>query len=188
MSDFEDFVYLELPKRPVMIRGAEASGDPNSSALSKVINAPDGTYYLQLEDSSLWVKKPTIWEQITAGAAGSDERYVSRIAGHDISGHMALRLDSDGEFIYCDSSNVAHANTLIGVSTGAATTGASCQAQRFGLLTEPTWTWTPGNSVFVGTAGVLTQTAPTSGFVCEVGYAVSATILYIDPKPSFILA
>jgi hypothetical protein len=71
MTVFEDFVNAELPQRPTLIKGAtEATGDPNSSVLAKVNNAPLGTYYLQDEVSPkvLWVRVGTTstdWESLT---------------------------------------------------------------------------------------------------------------------------
>jgi hypothetical protein len=47
LEDLRDFIYLELPERPVLIKGSGANGDPNESAEAKVNNAPIGTYYLR---------------------------------------------------------------------------------------------------------------------------------------------
>ena len=47
LEDLRDFIYLELPQRPVLIKGTDASGDPNTSLLAKVNNSPVGTYYLR---------------------------------------------------------------------------------------------------------------------------------------------
>ena len=47
LQDLTDFIYLELPQRPVLIKGIDATGDPNVSLVVKVNGSPIGTYYLQ---------------------------------------------------------------------------------------------------------------------------------------------
>jgi hypothetical protein len=47
LEDLRDFIYLELPQRPVLIKGADATGDPNLSMIAKVRFSPIGTYYLR---------------------------------------------------------------------------------------------------------------------------------------------
>lgn len=64
MSAFEDFVYAEMPLRPVMIRGAtDATGDPNSSVVAKVNAAPAGTFYLQDD-----VTPKDLWRKVGSGS------------------------------------------------------------------------------------------------------------------------
>jgi len=72
MTAFEDYVSLELPQRPVLIKGpAEATGDPNLSALPKVTGAPIGSLYLQDDVSPKipWIRLDTgstTWEPISS--------------------------------------------------------------------------------------------------------------------------
>jgi hypothetical protein len=47
LQDLTDFIYLELPQRPVLIKGTLATGDPNESSVAKVNGSPVGTYYLR---------------------------------------------------------------------------------------------------------------------------------------------
>lgn len=66
--------------------------------------------------------------------------------------------------------------------------GGQVTVQTYGPMEEPSWTWTPDAPIFVGLAGALTQTRPTSGFVLEIATALSATMIFIDPKPPIVLA
>lgn len=97
-----------------------------------------------------------------------------RIAGQDISALRAV-YEYDGEVFYLDSEDVDEAASYIGISVTSATAGNEVIIQRTGTLDDSSWTWTPGGEVFVGTAGALTQTAPTTGFKLIVGTASSAT-------------
>ena len=60
MSLFEDFLNLELPRRPVhltvTITGFD--GDPNDIGAPAIISgAPDGTWYLRETPTQLWFRK-----------------------------------------------------------------------------------------------------------------------------------
>jgi hypothetical protein len=55
-------------------------------------------------------------------------------------------------------------------------------------MTELSWTWTPGEPIFLGNNGMLTQTPPSSGFAIELGTAISATSIWIVVGQSVELA
>ena len=73
MQDFVDFVETELPRRPVLLRGEEYTGDPNQSDLSIVQDSPIGTFYLQYdENNKAWQKIGNLgedsWQSVGSGA------------------------------------------------------------------------------------------------------------------------
>jgi hypothetical protein len=110
---------------------------------------------------------------------------ISRPAAEPISGQRVVATDSNGDFIYADSSTPAHAQSTIGVTIGAAAQGDTATAIALGPLTENSWTWTPGSLIFLGTNGTLTQTAPSTGFVMVVAKAVTATTIFVNVQPAF---
>jgi len=64
MTAFETYVVTELPLRPALIKAAlEATGNPNTSILSKVQNSPIGTLYLQID-----VTPKIMWQRFDTGA------------------------------------------------------------------------------------------------------------------------
>lgn len=77
---------------------------------------------------------------------------------------------------------------LIGITTGAVSLGEDATVVRWGIMTEPSWTWTADQPIFVGAAGVLTQTPPVSGTVRRIAWAVSPTQISIDLFPTIRLA
>lgn len=101
------------------------------------------------------------------------------IAGEALGGHRAVVLDASGHAFYASSSNAAHAGRLAGITTGAAEVGSAVVLVSAGLLVEPSWSWTPGQPVFLGTGGMLTQTQPLEGFVQIIGMPSSPTSLFI---------
>lgn len=83
MTAFEDFVNLELPKRPVMTKGAiDATGDPNVSILPQVTGAPIGTFYLQddVTPRQLWqrIEPPPsgTWSPVTGAIPAPNQYHV----------------------------------------------------------------------------------------------------------------
>ncbi len=108
-----------------------------------------------------------------------DARTVT--AAEALGGHRAITVDG------------RHATTvtldrLAGISTAAGAVGTLVPYVAAGPLSEPSWAWTPGLPLFVTGAGVLTQTAPSSGVARRVAWAVSATLINIDPFPTIQLA
>lgn len=114
------------------------------------------------------------------GAQGPSGAQVTVTAQEALGGHRAITADG----FHATPSLL---DKLAGISTGAASIGETAVLQRSGLMVEPTWTWTPDAPVFVGAAGVLTQTPP-SGVARRVAWAISATEINVDLFPIIQLA
>ena len=56
-----------------------------------------------------------------------------------------------------------------------------------GAIDEPSWSFSPG-PVFLGLNGALVQAPPASGFVLQIGTALSATRLVVERFSPIILA
>jgi hypothetical protein len=94
----------------------------------------------------------------------------------EISGGRVVKTDGN----YYNPS-AATPGAALGLSTGAASAGATLTVRTSGAMTDPAWAWTAG-PVFVTGNGVLTQTAPTTGIVLQVATALSATKIVVDIK------
>jgi hypothetical protein len=108
-------------------------------------------------------------------------------AGETLGGNRAVKIHSDSLAYYVSADVPTDIGKACGITTGAATVGNSAIIQRFGLMTEPSWTWVPG-PVYVGVNGALTQTPPVSGFIQPCGEAITATSIFIQPMPAIQLA
>lgn len=111
------------------------------------------------------------------GAAGGAS--VTRQASSAISGHRAVRERSDGAVEYADPATPSGLTTVLGITSGAASGGAPVTIVTTGEMDEQTWSWTPGGLIYLGAAGALTQTAPTSGSLMVLGVATSATSMLV---------
>lgn len=119
------------------------------------------------------------------GPAGSV--YMTYIAGITLSGHKAVQIDGTGAAVYVDSGTVADAGRVLGITINAALLGAAVGVQATGEIDEVSWSWVPGQPVYVGANGSLTQTPPATGFIQAVGMAVAPTKLVVGIRPAIIL-
>lgn len=114
---------------------------------------------------------------------GGGTTLLTHPAAMDLGGHRIVVLDSDGRAIYADNATIEHASILLGLTTGAASSGSDATIQPFGEIVEPSWSWALNEPVFLGANGLLTQVVPEPGdsaaFQVIVGFPLSATSLFI---------
>lgn len=125
------------------------------------------------------------------GPPGASDSRITRTAAEALSGHRAVTLDPGGQLVYASNDEPEHLGAPVWVTTGAALAGDLAEALMFGPMDEITWNWTPGTPVYLGQNGVLTQTppaAPAAFFLAQVGFATSATSLFVDRFPSIKLS
>jgi len=113
---------------------------------------------------------------------------IDRTAAASLGGQRVVRVTTGGEVNYADSATTGHAKSVLGITAGAASSGASVRVLTYGTLVDPSFSFTPLAPIYVGSSGTLTQTAPTSGFVQQVAVAVTATTIFVDLLPSLILS
>lgn len=119
------------------------------------------------------------------GAAGGD---TPMVAASTLSGHRAVVSVSATEIGYADNDTPSHSVKVLGIIKDAANAGGTVMVQTFRSMTEPSWDWTPGQPIFLGNNGMLTQTVPATGFILELGVAISPQTIWIDIKQAISLA
>lgn len=121
--------------------------------------------------------------------SGSDTVTSNRTTAAAISGHRVVKLLEDGTVDYADASDFDDASIVLGLTLGAAIMGASIQVREHGLVTEGSWTWTPGLPVWLGATGHLTQTPPVApaAFSLAIGSAIAADTVFIRIEPVVLL-
>lgn len=118
------------------------------------------------------------------GPAGGST--FQRPAGQDLSGHRAV-YSSAGTVLYASASNPLHVAAYLGITNGAAMNGATVDIVRTGGMSDPSFSFVPG-PIYLGELGVLTQTEPLTGMVFPVGFAESATVIFLNPQAPIVLA
>lgn len=85
-----------------------------------------------------------------------------------------------------NSSNLAHRLKVIGLSTGPTLTGFNISVQFHGLIINSSWSWTPGQKIYINSTG-LSSAAPSTGWSMSIGRAMGATKILLDLGQPFLL-
>lgn len=122
-----------------------------------------------------------------ADGTGTSETYV---AGEALGGQRVVVTNTDGEAIYADNRTAAHANAANRITIGAVAAGDDVEVRISGRMTEPSWSWTPGDIIYLGQNGLLTATPPASpaAFSRVVAVAETATTIMMVQEPPLMLA
>lgn len=112
------------------------------------------------------------------GPAGGSA--LERPAATNLSGHRVVRQRPDGGVEYADPTDLASLGTVLGVTSGAALSGAPTTVIGSGPMTEPSWSWTPGATLYLGPAGALVETSPSApSALLVVAVATSPTSILV---------
>lgn len=123
------------------------------------------------------------WIEITLG--GTNVVYYT--AGAAVSNHSIVAIDAANTVVHADNTIMDHVNKIIGITTGAALLGEQVPVQLDGEIVEPSWTWTLGSPVYLGTNGQLTQVVPVSGFSIMVGIPTTSTKMRLRFREPVVL-
>lgn len=122
------------------------------------------------------------------GAVGAST--AAYTAALSLGGHRVVTPNPAGNAVYADNTIINTANAVLGLTVGAAAAGDTVAVQHGGEITEPSWTWTPNNPIYLGINGLLTQTPPTnpSAYSLIIGFPITATKMYIGIRePIFLI-
>lgn len=108
-------------------------------------------------------------------------------AGPAIGGHRIVLVDGLLAAGYASKDDLTHIGRVYGVTLNAAGAGEPVTVRTRGAIEELSWAWTPLAPVFLGVNGLLTQTVPTSGFQQVIGVAITATVLFVNPREPIVL-
>ena len=112
--------------------------------------------------------------------------YVQVIAGQQLFGQRVVRIDNGKAYLF-DSDEIGYIGEAVGITTGSASIQSAVTIQTMGVMSEPSWSFTPGR-VWVGKSGILTQTPPVAGIQQAIGRAIDATVLSISIEVPILLA
>lgn len=122
-----------------------------------------------------------------AGGTAANNDLTVGIAAEALGGHRAVYRSAAG-FRYAGSDQPTTADAVVGITTGSATPGGEVTVRTDGVMIEPSWTWTPEEPVFLGLNGLITQTAPATGVVVELGVALTTTSILVRVQKAIYLA
>lgn len=120
-----------------------------------------------------------------AGPAGGSA--ITGIAGENLGGHRMVVSDALGRFVYASNDEPSHFHKVLGMTMGAVVAMDVANVLRMGEIEETSWNWTLDLPVFLSTNGLLTQTAPTTGFSLIVGFPITTTKLFVSLREPITL-
>jgi len=146
-----------------------------------VVTSPGTAEFVAFPEPAI-IEIIEVAEQGPPGPPGADGASTLRlIAGAALGGHRAVLLDADSQAQYASADDPDHFGRVVGITTGAAVSGAPVDVLRGGELVEPGWAWAPGLPVYLGINGVLTQVPPVAPSFCLiVGFPVAPTKLFVS--------
>jgi hypothetical protein len=137
------------------------------------------TINVRRDDLTVGLTTQNVTLEIASGGLVPLVADLSLNAGEALSALRAVTSDSNGDAVYASNDTLANAQ-VIGITETAASSGAAVAIRTSGLMTDPSWSWSKG-TIYLGTNGQLTQTAPSGGaFVVHVARALTATTIQID--------
>lgn len=123
-----------------------------------------------------------------AGPAGPDgTSAVTKVAAGAIGGQRVVIGNTDGTVRYADATDLTDLGRVLGVTQTAAADGEPVNVIVRGYYEEPTWTWNTTLPLYVGSNGLITQTAPTVGFSQIIGFAETPTRIFIRMREPIAL-
>lgn len=105
-------------------------------------------------------------------------------ASTTVHGQRAVVVDAD-EVRHPALATATDAILIIGVARTSGDVGDEINVQTGGVMREPSWSWSNG-PVYVEDDGVLTQTAPTTGYIVSIGRAIAPDAIDIDVSLALI--
>lgn len=135
---------------------------------------------LTIEGNEFIIELSTLSQVLSKLEAESVEG--SFVAASPVGATRIVVTDSAGKIEHADSSDVADFDNVLGLTLTAAGTGVSAIVLILGPHEDLSFTFTPKQALFFTSAGVLTQTAPSGGFSKKVGWAITATKIFISLK------
>jgi len=114
------------------------------------------------------------YNQANTGGGASESLNVV-FTNNNASSYRMVALNANGETILASALQSTQVDKILGVLNN------SGQTVTFGSITNPSWTWTPEQSLYLGDAGniVTTSTIDGAAFSLKIGYAISATKAFI---------
>ena len=117
------------------------------------------------------------YDQANTGGGGAGATESLNIVFPNLTGseHKLVVLNNNAQTIPATVLDVNHSNRVVGILD------ANDEVVTFGAITNPSWTWTPEQSLYLGSNGDIVTTSTIDGatFSLKIGYAISATKAFI---------
>jgi hypothetical protein len=96
-------------------------------------------------------------------------------SNNNAASYKVVAINANSETILASTLDATQANKVVGILN------ANTQTVTLGTLTNPAWTWTPDQTLYLGSNGEIVTSSTIDGaqFSLKVGYALSATKVFV---------
>lgn len=124
----------------------------------------------------------------TRPAASAEKLLTSFIAGELISAMKLIYIANDARAFVAEYNESFIEAEAIGISTTtAASAGLSVEVQLFGLVSDASLNFGANELLFLGPAGTIVSTAPTTGHATRVGYGLGPGLIFLNIEKPIVL-
>jgi hypothetical protein len=122
-------------------------------------------------------------EANTASGGGATESLNVNFNNSTATQYKIVALNANAETVLATSLEIGQIDRVLGVLDNAGETVT------FGAITNPSWTWTPEQSLYLGSNGAIVTTSTIDGaaFSLKIGYAISGIKAFIKIGTPVIL-
>ena len=115
------------------------------------------------------------YNQANTGGAGATESLNVVFDNGNATQYKIVALNANAETVLATSLEIGQIDRVLGVLDNVGETVT------FGAITNPSWTWTPEQSLYLGSNGSIATTSTINGatFSLKIGYAISSTKAFI---------
>ena len=115
------------------------------------------------------------YDQANTGGAGATESLNVVFDNGNATQYKIVALNANAETVLATSLEIGQIDRVLGVLDNVGETVT------FGAITNPSWTWTPEQSLYLGSNGSIATTSTIDGatFSLKIGYAISSTKAFI---------
>jgi hypothetical protein len=113
--------------------------------------------------------------QANTGGAAATESLNVNFNNSTATQYKIVALNANAETVLATALEIGQIDRVLGVLDNAGETVT------FGAITNPLWTWTPEQSLYLGSNGAIVTTSTVDGalFSLKIGYAISSTKAFI---------
>jgi hypothetical protein len=116
------------------------------------------------------------YDQANTGGGGTSTDSLNIIfENNNATSYKVVAIDANSETILASALELSQANKVVGILD------ANTETVTLGTLTNPSWTWTPDQTLYLGSNGEIVTSSTIDGaqFSLKIGYALSATKVFV---------
>ena len=125
--------------------------------------------------NSAFAQANAAYAQANTGGGGASEALNLSFTNNSAVPYKMVALNANGETILASALQLTQVDKILGILDN------SGQTVTFGSVTNPSWTWTPDQALYLGGNGeiVTTSTVDGASFSLKIGYAITSTKAFI---------